>query len=319
MCLAIYKPAGVTIPKQNLENGFNQNDDGAGMAWFEDGKVKILKGLFSFKRFYEEYIKRERFQMLIHFRWATHGTKNALNCHPFVFGNNRYALIHNGMLPIKCMDKNLSDTGNFTKLVMEPMMAQGGASLKKPAFRFLIEQAIGRGNKLAIMGPDGEVVIYNEEEGSWVGEEKGKKVWYSNDGYKFSQSEMEEMMAEYEAAQQAERVSRGGESAIGGVGFHAGTAAGGSCNGKGKLDAPPVIDLTAPNKTAKDSAEVFILNGKNVTMKDTQALPTISQGPIFGPKLELEIGHVMSELTMTREQAIEWLDLDDSVCEGYVG
>ena len=45
-----------------------------------------------------------------------------LNCHPFLFNDNKLALIHNGILPIKCNIDGLSDTVHFVKLVLEPMV-----------------------------------------------------------------------------------------------------------------------------------------------------------------------------------------------------
>ena len=49
MCLAIYAPAGSDIPEKNLKNGFDNNSDGAGMAWATDGQLHVRKGMFKFE------------------------------------------------------------------------------------------------------------------------------------------------------------------------------------------------------------------------------------------------------------------------------
>lgn len=196
MCLAIYKPAGAVVPVEHLQNGHDHNDDGCGFCYSENGKLHIVKGMFSFDEFYKLYKPKEHLPMLIHFRAGTHGGKNAMNCHPFSMCNGEYALIHNGVIPIHCSIKELSDTGNFAKLVMEPMLKQN-VNPTKPAFVFLVEQAIGRHNKVCLMNSKGLVMIYNEDEGEYedavdkdgkpmmVTKDEPLKVWYSNSGYKW--------------------------------------------------------------------------------------------------------------------------------------
>lgn len=202
MCLAIFKPAKAVIPTEHLFNGYENNDNGCGFAYSEKGKLHIVKGLFSFKDFLAQYREHEDCPMIIHFRWATHGNTNVTNCHPFNILNGQFAMIHNGVLPIHLTIKELSDTGNFAKLVMEPML-RNGVHPNKPAFRFLVEQAIGRGNRVALMAANGDVTIYNEDDGEYEDaidknnkqlfgtyKKEGKdvkycaKVWYSNDCYK---------------------------------------------------------------------------------------------------------------------------------------
>lgn len=202
MCLAIYKPARAVIPTEHLFNGYECNSNGCGFAYSEKGKLHIVKGLFSFRDFLRQYKEKEECPMLVHFRWATHGDTNVLNCHPFSILNGQFAMIHNGVLPIHCSIKELSDTGNFAKLVMEPML-KNGLSPSKPAFRFLVEQAIGHANRVAIMASNGNVTIFNEDDGETEdavdnngdpvtfthkeGEkikEYQEQVWYSNSCYK---------------------------------------------------------------------------------------------------------------------------------------
>ncbi len=110
--------------------------------------------------------------MLVHFRLATHGPRNVENCHPFVMCDGKFALIHNGIFPIRLKDPDLSDTGNFCKYIMEPTIKSGRYKDIE-----LVEEAIGW-NMICLMGADGEVIVYNAKSGHW-----NNGVWYSNSGY----------------------------------------------------------------------------------------------------------------------------------------
>jgi len=180
MCLAIYKPADLTIPKNQLHNGYQGNWSdhcGCGFCWTEDGKLNVIKGLFTFEDFYDQYKKVEHRPMLVHFRLATHGPVNVENCHPFTMCDGQYALIHNGIFSIDLKDPKLSDTGNFAKYIMEPTIKAG-----KHKNKAVIERAIGW-NYVAMMSADGEVTVYNDREEQW-----DNGVWFSNGGYKYGRS-----------------------------------------------------------------------------------------------------------------------------------
>src|ERR1035441_5333248 len=121
MCLAISKPARAIIPVEHLEAGYEGNPHGCGFCYPEGGKVVVVKGLLKFDDFLKQYKEKEHLPMLVHFRVSTHGKPNFLNCHPFSMLSEKYALIHNGMIPIHQSYPELSDTGNFAKLVIEPL------------------------------------------------------------------------------------------------------------------------------------------------------------------------------------------------------
>jgi hypothetical protein len=178
MCLAIYKPAGKSIPVDHLRNGFESNPHGAGFAFANDGVVSIRKGYFSFKEFLAAYneIVSDELPVLVHFRYATHGKRNEFNCHPWPVCGGEYACIHNGIINIESSKKK-SDTGHFVDLVLTPML-ECVADPATPALKFLVEETIGTGNKIVLMDGAGKVTIYNEKAGHW---EQG--VWYSNHGY----------------------------------------------------------------------------------------------------------------------------------------
>ena len=179
MCVAIYKPAGVEIPHKNFKNAFEHHPDGAGIAWAANGILYVKKGIFNVDEFIEQYEKVKQYHCLIHFRKATHGKIDATNCHPFLFNDGKLALIHNGILPIKCSIEGLSDTAHFVKLVLEPMITQHKVPINDGALNYLISTSIGT-DKLAVMDGAGTTYIFNEEKGNW-----DEGVWYSNTSYKF--------------------------------------------------------------------------------------------------------------------------------------
>lgn len=176
MCLAIYKPAGKTIPKRSLANGYHANwskECGCGFAYSDGSKLVVVKGILPFEEFYKEYRKVEgAHPLLIHFRMATHRPINRENCHPFTMCDGRFALIHNGVFPIPIKNPSLSDTGNFCESIMEPTIKAGRHTNKQ-----LMEGVMGW-NMVCLMDEKGKVTIYNEQNGHW-----DEGVWYSNYGY----------------------------------------------------------------------------------------------------------------------------------------
>lgn len=183
MCLAIVKPRGLHIPEKNLRAGFDSNNDGCGLCWAENGQLHIEKGMLTWDAFLGLFQQHQDHPMLIHFRKSTHGKKNADNCHPFLFNDGELALIHNGVIPIKCSEDGFSDTWHLVNKVLEPLVKDYGIAIDDPALSWLIKVAIGS-DKIAVMDGNGEFVIFNEDKGNWEDadgpEGKKGKVWYSN-------------------------------------------------------------------------------------------------------------------------------------------
>ena len=176
MCLAIYKPKGVTISKSYLHNGFSENRDGAGFAFANRGRVEAYKGFTSFRDFWQAIKPLQgKHSMLIHFRLATHGDKSDSNVHPILINHGRVAVIHNGMLQIKTTGSD-SDTVTFARQVLQPCFER--FNWKDATLKYLVETSIGAYNKIACLNHKGDAVIYNEQSGHWH-----KGAWYSNNGY----------------------------------------------------------------------------------------------------------------------------------------
>lgn len=180
MCQAIVKPEGKTIPKATLKNAWQSNQDGAGFCYVnhDNDTVVIRKGFFKFKHFYQAYIKHEHKDVLIHFRYATHGEKVADNCHPFMLAKDA-ALIHNGILSgfTPTLNSKLSDTRVFCEGYLVPGLHLANIPvheyLSSKALIGFVESLIGVNNKLAVMTTKG-TVIFNEAQGEWY-----EGVWYS--------------------------------------------------------------------------------------------------------------------------------------------
>ena len=184
MCLLIYRPAGKVVKEEYLANGHAHNNDACGFSWALNGKINIRKGIWKFDKFIEEYnkVKDLNAPFIIHFRAST-GGDGVLNAHPFLFCKEKYVMAHNGMLPIR-KENNWSDSLTFTNLVLEPML-NFGIEPDAPYFKYLVQQAIGVGNKISLMDSAGKVTIYNEHQGDW---NKEDDCWYSNFSYKWAKT-----------------------------------------------------------------------------------------------------------------------------------
>lgn len=190
MCIAIVKPKNHLIAQSAARNCFSNNPDGAGFAYPDDGVVKIEKGFFTFESFwarFNEVQTSNNCDMLVHFRIATAGNVDKRNCHPWRI-NEKAAMIHNGTIQemINKNDPSISDSGNFAK-VLSFIFKRDEKQFKDNWLRWFIRSTIGNGNKVAILNEKGEVVIYNEEAGTW---ENG--IWYSNHSFSYSKEEIEE-------------------------------------------------------------------------------------------------------------------------------
>ncbi len=171
------------ITKKVLKTCFINNPHGAGMAWpSDDGKKVIIeKGFFHFREFWKKFQELQiNRPMLIHFRVATSGVIDKVNCHPWQI-DDQHALIHNGVVQHKMgMDsKDYSDTGLFVKHVLQPTFSKNDKVWKTFPYKWILESAMGKNNKFVIMDNKGNSVIFNEKEGEWH-----NGVWFSNDTYK---------------------------------------------------------------------------------------------------------------------------------------
>ena len=176
MCLLIVSKDGKLPSADSLENAWSNNSDGFGICWVRDGKLHISKTLN--KKNVKRILKKaEGFPYVAHWRFATHGSEDISNVHPFQFCGN-YALAHNGIINnVTIVDKSKSDTRHFVDYWIKPLVEAGVDIL---GFKSAIEGFVGNGNKVAIIKADGSYIIANEKLGKW-----DNGIWYSNDSHTY--------------------------------------------------------------------------------------------------------------------------------------
>lgn len=181
MCIAIVKPEGATITDEQLTNCFENNSDGAGIAFAQDNKLYLIKGIFKKDEFINKVRQVETIAqgaMLIHCRISTSGLIDKLNCHPHVINEN-LVMAHNGILDIDVpKESEVSDTVIF---IYEYLRNLPEDFIKNEGIMKLIEAVIGNHNKFCFLNNKGEYAIANEKQGEWF-----KGIWYSNDTYEYT-------------------------------------------------------------------------------------------------------------------------------------
>ena len=107
MCCIIVKPKGVEMPSKNiLERVARVNGDGFGFCTNKGKSFKSIDKEEFFKSL--ENITTEE-ECILHFRWATHGSKTAKNCHPFYDEDTDTWFAHNGVMRI-AVDEDITDS-----------------------------------------------------------------------------------------------------------------------------------------------------------------------------------------------------------------
>jgi len=178
MCIIILNKKGV-LDKQIIQNCWDANSHGSGIAWSDEGEMKTYKNLTNVEQYYTKYLKLRSSTdkpLMLHFRISTGGKKDEANCHPFLINRN-IAFCHNGTISHMPKDDNYCDTVLFNKTVLKTLPVN---FLDQEVYQMLIEKFIGL-SKLCFLDINGNYKIYNEEKGHW---DVNKDNWYSNDSYK---------------------------------------------------------------------------------------------------------------------------------------
>jgi hypothetical protein len=181
MCIIACKEAGVRWPSRKImRNCYDNNTDGAGIAWLGKDGFHIEKGYFGWKSLWRDLRALEEYPVMVHCRLATHGSIKAENCHPFLLRNGA-AMSHNGILSgVKIPPgEDTTDSEVFCREYLDNFSIK---ELRMKKVSYLMSMAIGR-DKIAILCPDGadnggadsSFIIYNKELG-----EEHDGVWFSN-------------------------------------------------------------------------------------------------------------------------------------------
>lgn len=204
MCLITYSPTGRKILDWDTLNysAKHMNDDGFGIAWFdrETEVWQIMKSMRPKRLRAAIGVIPADAPVIIHQRYATHGSKSMDNVHPFPIGESGAHLFHNGTISgtrsstsygtfvkgewVKPKGSSRSDTVAYIQDELAPWVDSFRAITRSnspadilllPAVQAAIKARIG-GNVLTITIPGNpEPVIIGEDYGTW---EKG--LWYSN-------------------------------------------------------------------------------------------------------------------------------------------
>ena len=194
MCIILHKPAKIVLPEEIYRNCFQNNDDGAGMAFVQEEELVVEKGYFNFDELYKDIKEREQQELLIHFRVASQGMViNAENCHPFAFNSKsfedrfQFAIVHNGRLPYRT-EKDKSDTACFTEDMLMQLLDQNPYALQFQQYYKLLELYINptntQNNKIVVMRYDNKEKAINT---FFLNKKAGVEhlgCWFSNHSYK---------------------------------------------------------------------------------------------------------------------------------------
>lgn len=182
MCVILTAKASQAVTGSDITDMVLANQDGTGIAWCEDGRVRLKRWLVpepeAVAAFWADLESRGLPRML-HARLATHGGVCKELVHPFRLSDGS-VLAHNGIISGVQVRKGESDTSAFVRQVVEPLVKELGADWLKPSILRVLGQTIGNGNKFAILTPTGDFRLVNAHAGYW--EPSG--VWVSNRNWK---------------------------------------------------------------------------------------------------------------------------------------
>ena len=184
MCLIIKSDNASELKQNLLTSAYHNNSDGFGGMFLADGKIQTFKHLPKTEAdvvsLWDKY-KDMKIPMGLHFRFTTNGGTNRSNCHPFEVLNmkqhNRSIwVMHNGpQLPTPMIDVDKSDTHQYVKWVLRPMLAHNPELLYNSDWRDMIEESIGSDKLLFLDGSNGKFTIINEDHGETM-----DNMWLSN-------------------------------------------------------------------------------------------------------------------------------------------
>jgi predicted glutamine amidotransferase len=181
MCIAIFNKS-VLLSYDTIKNSFENNNDGAGLLWIENGALQVFKEATSLKRFWKKYKairESNALPMLLHFRIGTHGNFADYNLHPFLV-NSQIGFVHNGVIRITETDARYSDTNHFNRLVLQTMKTPARIFKDGTNEAALVSHFCSTNSKLIFLNASGAFRIFNEAAGHW--DKSGN--WFSNNTYK---------------------------------------------------------------------------------------------------------------------------------------
>lgn len=153
MCVLTIVKAGHSLPSREMLWAMHKaNPHGMGFA----SKSIHYKGM-NFERFYNrlQFVPKDE-NIIIHFRYATHGSVCAKNCHPFKKGSIWFA--HNGILDIK-PEGDMTDSETAFRNILYPVAKEYG--IYSQELYATVDDVIGC-SKFAFLDSKGEVVMFGD-------------------------------------------------------------------------------------------------------------------------------------------------------------
>lgn len=189
MCMLTFIPSGTVPSMEGIENGAWSNDDGHGWAIVAGNRIitghsmNKDQAISQFEKARNTHFKGPA---MFHSRWATHGTINRDNCHPFKVGRDRRTVLgHNGILPAAAQPlkgDNRSDTRKFAQ-----SMLPNWGHLDNLRTQERIKNFLGGSNKILILTTNPmysqKAYLFGENLGTWD-KNPGGDIWYSNSDFK---------------------------------------------------------------------------------------------------------------------------------------
>lgn len=181
MCLLAYCDHDATPDYEGLWTATINNPDGFG--WAVHLLDRIITGhsmdaSVALDTYQEAVEANPGYASMFHARYATHGTTDLANCHPFQVGSTTgTVLAHNGIIPSAPREKDRSDTRWFAEVELP---RRGLQILDKPNKYAKLERFLASKVVLFTTDPSLKYDVYmlNEHEGEWV-----DGIWWSNDSY----------------------------------------------------------------------------------------------------------------------------------------
>ena len=151
MCVLVLKKAGHDLPTYSDLYAMHQaNPHGMGFAC----KSVQYKGM-NFETFYKKLQSAPKDEnVIIHFRFATHGSIGTKNCHPFKKGNVWFA--HNGILSVRPQG-DMTDSETAFRNIFYPVIKEHG--INSDELSESVDSVIGY-SKFAFLDLNGNVTLF---------------------------------------------------------------------------------------------------------------------------------------------------------------
>lgn len=152
--MIIVKPQGAALPPAAiLDRCARRNPDGFGFA----APGRVYRTLD-----YSRFLRGVRAAampgdpLVLHFRYATHGSVRRANCHPFRDGAAGVSFAHNGILPVVPYGDRTDSETAFRRLLSPVIRLHG---LGSPELAAAVGEIIG-GSRFAFLSDDGQILTF---------------------------------------------------------------------------------------------------------------------------------------------------------------